>query len=50
VQANIFHSDHLELSDQFDARTSLVNSVSDLSWSYASFLPGGPGQVMPGEG
>jgi len=38
LQAIIFHSDHLELSEQFDARTGYEKSVSNLSWSYASFL------------
>jgi glucoamylase len=38
LQAIIFHSDHLELSEQFDASTGYEKSVSNLSWSYASFL------------
>ncbi len=38
LQAVIFHSDHLELSEQFDAVTGYEKSVSNLSWSYASFL------------
>jgi glucoamylase len=38
LQAVIFHSDHLELSEQFDATTGYEKSVSNLSWSYASFL------------
>jgi glucoamylase len=38
LQAVIFHSDHLELSEQFDAWTGYEKSVSDLSWSYAAFL------------
>ncbi|HUK70740.1 MAG TPA: glycoside hydrolase family 15 protein [Streptosporangiaceae bacterium] len=38
LQAVIFHSDHLELSEQFDALTGYEKSVSNLSWSYASFL------------
>jgi glucoamylase len=37
-QAVIFHSDNLELSEQFDATTGYEKSVSNLSWSYASFL------------
>ena len=37
-QAVIFHSDNLELSEQFDAATGYEKSVSNLSWSYASFL------------
>jgi glucoamylase len=38
LQALIFHSDHFELSEQFDATSGYEKSVSDLSWSYASFL------------
>jgi glucoamylase len=38
LQAIIFHSDHLELSEQFDASTGYEKSLSNLSWSYASFL------------
>ena len=38
LRAIVFHSDHLELSEQFDAWTGYEKSVSDLSWSYASFL------------
>jgi glucoamylase len=38
LQAVIFHSDNLELSEQFDAATGYEKSVSNLSWSYASFL------------
>jgi glucoamylase len=38
LQAVIFHSDHYELSEQFDATSGFEKSVSDLSWSYASFL------------
>jgi glucoamylase len=38
LQAVLFHSDHLELSEQFDATTGFEKSVSNLSWSYASFL------------
>ncbi len=38
LQAIVFHSDHLELSEQFDANTGFEKSVSNLSWSYASFL------------
>ena len=36
--AVIFHSDNLELSEQFDATTGYEKSVSNLTWSYASFL------------
>ena len=38
LQAIVFHSDHLELSEQFDATTGYEKSVSNLSWSYAAFL------------
>ena len=36
--AAAFHSDNLELSEQFDATTGYEKSVSNLSWSYASYL------------
>jgi glucoamylase len=38
LQALLYHSDHLELSEQFDATSGFEKSVSDLSWSYAAFL------------
>ena len=38
LRALIFHSDHLELSEQFDAFSGYEKSVSNLSWSYAAFL------------
>ena len=38
LRAIVFHSDHLELSEQFDARTGYEKSVANLSWSYASYL------------
>jgi glucoamylase len=38
LQAILSHSDHLELSEQFDATTGFEKSVSNLSWSYAAFL------------
>jgi glucoamylase len=38
LQAILYHSDHLELSEQFDAFTGFEKSVSNLSWSYAAFL------------
>jgi glucoamylase len=38
LQAVVFHGDHFELSEQFDAITGYEKSVSNLSWSYASFL------------
>jgi glucoamylase len=34
----IFHSDNLELSEQFDRDTGFQRSISNLTWSYASFL------------
>jgi glucoamylase len=38
LQAVIFHSDNLELSEQFDATSRYEKSVSNLTWSCASFL------------
>jgi glucoamylase len=38
LQAVVYHSDHFELSEQFDAVTGFEKSVSNLSWSYAAFL------------
>ena len=38
LRALIFHSNHLELSEQFDASSGYEKSVSNLSWSYAAFL------------
>lgn len=38
LYAIIFHSDHLELSEQFDGSTGYEKSVRDLTWSYAAFL------------
>ena len=38
LQAIIYHSDHLELSEQFDANTGYERSVRNLTWSYAAFL------------
>ncbi|HEX9039440.1 MAG TPA: glycoside hydrolase family 15 protein [Trebonia sp.] len=38
LQAIVHHSDHLELSEQFDAVTGFEKSVANLSWSYAAFL------------
>jgi glucoamylase len=34
----IYHSDNLELSEQFDGSTGYEKSVRDLTWSYAAFL------------
>ena len=36
--ALIFHSDRLELSEQFDRTTGFEKSVANLTWSYAAFL------------
>ena len=36
--AVIYHSHHLELSEQFDGVTGFEKSVRNLTWSYASFL------------
>ena len=38
LQAVVYHSDHLELSEQFDASTGYEKSVRNLTWSYAAFL------------
>lgn len=38
LKAIILHSDHLELSEQFDKDTGYEKSVSNLTWSYAGFL------------
>jgi glucoamylase len=38
LQAVIYHSDNLELSEQFDGVTGYEKSVRNLSWSYAAFL------------
>jgi glucoamylase len=38
LQAVVFHSDHLELSEQYDATSGYERSVSNQSLSYASFL------------
>lgn len=38
LQAIIVHSDHLELSEQFDGTTGYEKSVRNLTWSYAAFL------------
>jgi glucoamylase len=37
LRAVVFHSDHLELSEQFDQRSGFEKSVSDLTWSYAAY-------------
>jgi glucoamylase len=38
LRAVIYHSDHLELSEQFDGVTGFEKSVKNLTWSYAAFL------------
>jgi glucoamylase len=38
LQAVIYHSDNLELSEQFDGVTGYEKSVKNLTWSYAAFL------------
>jgi glucoamylase len=38
LQAVVFHSDHLELSEQFDGTSGYEKSVANLTWSYAAFL------------
>ena len=38
LEAVVFHSDHLELGEQFDAWTGYGRSVRNLTWSYSAFL------------
>ncbi len=38
LQAVIYHSDNLELSEQFDGTSGYEKSVRDLTWSYAAYL------------
>jgi glucoamylase len=38
LRAIVFHSDHLELSEQFDGITGYEKSVRNLTWSYAAYL------------
>ena len=38
LRAIIYHSDHLELSEQFDGTSGYERSVRNLTWSYAAFL------------
>jgi glucoamylase len=38
LAAVIYHSDYLELSEQFDGVTGYEKSVRNLTWSYAAFL------------
>lgn len=38
LKALIYHSDHYELSEQFDAQSGYEKSVTNLTWSYAAYL------------
>ena len=38
MRAIVFHSDHLELSEQFDRTHGTCMSVRSLTWSYSSFI------------
>jgi glucoamylase len=38
LDAVVAHSDHLQLSEQYDRVTGYETSVRDLTWSYASYL------------
>ncbi len=38
LQALVYHSDFLELSEQFDGTSGYEKSVRNLTWSYAAFL------------
>lgn len=38
IRAIIYHSDHLELSEQFDGVSGYEKSVRNLTWSYGAFL------------
>jgi glucoamylase len=38
MQALVFHSDNLQLSEQFDRDSGFERSLPNLTWSYASFL------------
>jgi glucoamylase len=38
MRAVVFHSDHYELSEQYDGNDGFEKSVRDLTWSYAAFL------------
>jgi glucoamylase len=38
VRAVVYHSDHFEISEQFDGTTGYERSVHNLTWSYASYL------------
>jgi glucoamylase len=38
VRAVVYHSDNLELSEQFNGTTGFERSVHNLTWSYAAYL------------
>ncbi|TQF07228.1 glucoamylase [Kitasatospora acidiphila] len=38
VRAVVYHSDNLELSEQFDGATGFERSVHNLTWSFAAYL------------
>ncbi|SIQ96181.1 glucoamylase [Rhizobium sp. RU20A] len=38
MRAIVFHSNHYELSEQFDGTSGFEKSVRNLTWSYAAFL------------
>jgi glucoamylase len=38
MRAIVYHSDHLELSEQNNRNTGMCSSVRNLTWSYSSFL------------
>lgn len=38
LRALIYHSDHYELSEQFDSTSGYEKSVTNLTWSYAAYL------------
>jgi glucoamylase len=38
LSALVFHSDHLELSEQFDRSSGFEKSVANLTWSYDAFV------------
>ncbi|MFF5227978.1 hypothetical protein [Dactylosporangium sp. NPDC000521] len=38
MRAVVYHSDDLEISEQFDGTTGYERSVHNLTWSYASCL------------
>ncbi|GAB6902191.1 glycoside hydrolase family 15 protein [Kineosporia succinea] len=38
LEAVVYHSDNLELSEQFDGTTGFCRSVRNLTWSYAAYL------------